>query len=176
MSSHYVERLDESFEKHENHRGLDIRGHAALPAGKFTILFFRLADGTTVLKMESVYYTITIIVALSYTHPHSEVGCPPFWKKDFRSVKNALEFGRHTKDFVSTRVLNNAKKGGMKQQRAEYVTVGSKRVFSLALDQLYPNKKSLHTTFDEYEELVVRLFFYIRLKSPTCSNFGRTMR
>jgi hypothetical protein len=80
------------------------------------------------------------------------VGCPPFWRKDFRSVKNALEFGRHTKDFVSARVLNNAKKGGMKQQRAEYVTVGSKRVFSLALDQLYPSKKSLQTTFDENEE------------------------
>lgn len=67
-------------------------------------------------------------------------------------MKNALEFGRHTKDFVSNRVLNNTKKNGMKKQRAEYVTVGSKRVFSLALDQLYPSKKSLASAMDENDD------------------------
>jgi hypothetical protein len=41
LSSHYVERLDESWAIHHNHRGLDIRSHARLPAGKFTVLFFR---------------------------------------------------------------------------------------------------------------------------------------
>jgi hypothetical protein len=53
LSSHFIERLDESFKLHENHRGLDI-GHGFLPAGKATVLFFRLGDGTTIIKMESM--------------------------------------------------------------------------------------------------------------------------
>lgn len=37
-------------------------------------------------------------------------GCPPFWRKDFRSLQNVLEFGRHATDFVTTRFVQTAGK------------------------------------------------------------------
>lgn len=61
-------------------RGFDLDKDLKLPAGKHTVLFSNLPDGTTIVKLE-------------------EYGCPPFWKKNFRTKKNFNEFLGHAMNF-----------------------------------------------------------------------------
>lgn len=127
-------------------RGLDIRKDEPmlrLPANKHTLLFFRLMDNTTVIKLESMTF---FTVFPNYI----DAGCPPFWREGFQSFENCLEFARHSKDYVETCVAQTAKGkrpvnfslmlklGGMKVKRAEHVSAEQTKLFQAALDTCYP--------------------------------------
>eukprot|EP01127_Copromyxa_protea_P011210 TRINITY_DN2802_c0_g1_i4.p1 TRINITY_DN2802_c0_g1~~TRINITY_DN2802_c0_g1_i4.p1 ORF type:complete len:857 (-),score=210.70 TRINITY_DN2802_c0_g1_i4:68-2638(-) len=127
ISSHYPERFGETFSLHGYQRGYDIKSdNARLPAMKRTMLFFRLGDGTTVIKGEFA-------------------GCPPFWRKEFRTLSNAAEFTKHGVDFMSTRFKASS---GMVTQRSEFLPADLHRIFFLALDILYPKTGKLDGTGD----------------------------
>ncbi len=78
--------------------GLDLR-EMSLPAKKNTVLFALQPDGSLFIKME-------------------RQGCPPFWKKEFRSFANFREFIGHSIHFIMTRVIDTP---GMKISRKEHV-------------------------------------------------------
>lgn len=144
ISSHYPERFGETFPLHGYHRGYDLKGDdkfTKLPANKRTVLFFRLGDGTTVIKGEYA-------------------GCPPFWQRSHRTLSNAAEFGKHSVNFLTTRFQPAPGKidvfrgwyTGMPVQRSEFVPGDLHRYFLLALDVLYPKDKLSDTPgvmFDE---------------------------
>jgi hypothetical protein len=44
-----------------------------------------------------------VIVRLFYLGNSSVAGCPPFWRKEFRTLSNAAEFTKHGMDFMATR-------------------------------------------------------------------------
>eukprot|EP01126_Amoeba_proteus_P008280 TRINITY_DN13055_c0_g1_i2.p1 TRINITY_DN13055_c0_g1~~TRINITY_DN13055_c0_g1_i2.p1 ORF type:complete len:273 (-),score=64.83 TRINITY_DN13055_c0_g1_i2:241-951(-) len=119
ISTHFIERIEETFLLNPGpQRGIDLRtdrDEFRLPADKRTLLFFRLGDGTTVIKME-------------------DAGCPPFWKQEFKTIENVLEYVKHSVAFVKTRV--NSKDDFMK--RKEHVPQEAKEVFYKALVSLYP--------------------------------------
>jgi len=122
-STHFPERVEETFQLNPGgQRGLDMKSDddsLRLPANKKTILFFRLADGTTAVKME-------------------KSGCPPFWREGFQTMDCAKEFGNHSMDFFRTRVVENK---GMKASRKEIIPQRYIDAFEGALDVYYPNEK-----------------------------------
>lgn len=135
ISTHYTERIDETYALHSQQRGIDIRKspNCALPANKNTVLFFRLGDGTTIMKIESA-------------------GCPPFWQDGFRNTKSAMEFGRHSTDYFRSRF--NGLTQGQLPRRDENCTADFIQIYADALDILYPNMKKLEKfhTADECQD------------------------
>eukprot|EP01124_Arcella_intermedia_P035804 TRINITY_DN9220_c0_g1_i1.p1 TRINITY_DN9220_c0_g1~~TRINITY_DN9220_c0_g1_i1.p1 ORF type:complete len:429 (+),score=159.47 TRINITY_DN9220_c0_g1_i1:191-1288(+) len=115
FSTHMVERLKETLEIDGSQRGLDLKGQN-LPAGKSTVLFFPMFDGTTMIKLE-------------------KHGCPPFWQKEFMSVENTLEFYKHSKDYIKSRVVQNPDP----RHRRENLPKEWTEAFSKALHFLYPS-------------------------------------
>lgn len=114
LSSHYPERLSES-KQFGGHFGLDILvepGAYKLPADKHTILFFRLGDDTTAIKLESA-------------------GVPPIWKKEFMTLEGTKSFFQHSTGFVSGRFEDKGQVQNMK--RKEHVPNWALDCFSALL-------------------------------------------
>jgi len=116
LSTHFAERLSETIALHGGQRGLDFKNMTTLPVKKAALLFFRLGDGTLILKLE-------------------HAGCPPFWKTDFMTIENTIEYGRHSRDYMKTRVIHNK---GMPIRRTEKVPEDAINIFTEALWILFP--------------------------------------
>lgn len=81
ISTHYTETSNRFL-----HHGLDLRD-MGLPAHKHAILFGVRKNHTTFIKLE-------------------DHGCPPFWKRGFKSLKNFKEYIGHTFDYLNSRPLS----------------------------------------------------------------------
>jgi hypothetical protein len=99
-----------------------------LPASKQHLLFVAQKDGSIYLKME-------------------RYGCPPFWKKGFRTLPNFLEFVGHSMTFVTSRpavskVLNalhiSASVPEMKAKRKEHLSAELKVQYRQAIEDAFP--------------------------------------
>lgn len=108
ISSH----MKENIKKGQPQKGVDLT-NLGLPAGKRTLLFAKQPDGTLYLKME-------------------ERGCPPFWKKGFRSVENFTMFAHHTADFAITRFKE--KSPSIYATRKEHVPKELKKEYQKVMD------------------------------------------
>lgn len=126
ISTHMKENL-----KGASQSGLDLRNEG-LPAKKNTLLFAGQNDDppTLFLKME-------------------ESGCPPFWKKEFRSFHNFTEFARHTADFISTRFADPA--DGMEAKKKEHVPKAVQKEFEATVRVV---GSSLNNQKDDVEALI----------------------
>lgn len=134
-----------------------------LPIGKKSILFFRLGDGTTVIKMECM------LTKLYFICLHLVAGCPPFWQEDFQSMDNMKEFAKHMSEFVKTRVssdgtylkmaqkrINGTCKSdiglGVSTKRKEHVPSEVKETFYDALRSLYPEVSNEESSSPELRD------------------------
>jgi|GEM_PF-3802596 len=108
--------------------GYDLRDEG-LPAGKQTILFALQPDGTLFIKME-------------------ENGCPPFWKKGFRSLKNFREFVGHSIDFIVSR-FRKEEKTGMTITHKEHVPKEVKKEFKKAMEFLFSTPKEAQEKYEQ---------------------------
>jgi len=116
MSTHFNERISETLALHGGQCGLDFKNITTLPAKKGSVLFFRLGDGTLILKLE-----------------HS--GCPPIWQTQFMTIENTIEYTKHSRDYMRTRIAHNP---GMPVRRTEKVPDDAIKIFNEALQILYP--------------------------------------
>lgn len=80
ISSHYKAHRDYTKElKGKKQRGIDI-SEFVLPNNKHTILFSKLRDGTTFVKLENY-------------------GMPPFWKPHYRNKNSLIQVAGHLKNY-----------------------------------------------------------------------------
>ena len=120
ISTHFRENLGKTriLEADKTQWGLDLK-EMGLPAEKNTLLFALQPDGTLFLKMEG----------------H---GCPPFWRKGFRTFGHFKEFIGHTIDYLRSRV-NHTPKSGLTFTRKEHVPLDIKKEFQKVMQFLYPS-------------------------------------
>eukprot|EP01125_Pyxidicula_operculata_P020907 TRINITY_DN7864_c0_g1_i2.p1 TRINITY_DN7864_c0_g1~~TRINITY_DN7864_c0_g1_i2.p1 ORF type:complete len:468 (-),score=51.85 TRINITY_DN7864_c0_g1_i2:391-1794(-) len=135
ISTHYPERLSETFYLNGSQRGLDLR-NLKLPSQKHSVLYFRLGDGTTAIKIE-------------------EAGFPPIIDNNFVSWENLLETAIHTKNYLRTRLpqkQSHIKKVWSKADNAfiEFKVSGRREKVPDALKQKF--KKVLDLLYEDFQD------------------------
>jgi hypothetical protein len=119
ISTHFRENLGKEgiLKADKIQWGIDLND-MGLPAKKNTLLFALQPDGTLFLKLE-------------------EYGCPPFWKKGFRTFDHFKEFMGHAINYLRSRVVNKPK-SGLKFTRKEHVPPKITKEFQKVMQFLYP--------------------------------------
>eukprot|EP01126_Amoeba_proteus_P046651 TRINITY_DN5281_c0_g1_i26.p1 TRINITY_DN5281_c0_g1~~TRINITY_DN5281_c0_g1_i26.p1 ORF type:complete len:1040 (-),score=238.99 TRINITY_DN5281_c0_g1_i26:44-3163(-) len=147
ISSHFLERFSEIHALHGYQCGLDFGKNLedVVPGGKKAILFFRLGDGTTIIKGKNS-------------------GCPPFWKSEFRAFENARELSKH----FSGKKKGKKKKNYGVTKHTEEIPVEFIQIYNLALEILYPSRDNYEgeRDFIEYREEMENKPKFLNLDSP----------
>jgi hypothetical protein len=118
-------RISTHMKEHKQpQQGADFES-GSLPGGKSTLLFSKVpgtngAPDTLYFKLEGS-------------------GCPPFWKKGFRTKENFHIYCGHAMDYVKTRFKPS--NGGVYQSRKEHVEKGMKREYSVAMGDVAHRSK-----------------------------------
>lgn len=88
------------------------------------------------------FLSISVLFLYSIlSHPSTTIikletaGCPPFWSDGFRSFRNAMEFGKHTKQYVECSMTDQ--KSAL-YRRDEHYSHEVLSLFATSLDVLYP--------------------------------------
>jgi hypothetical protein len=110
-------RISTHMKEHKQpQKGADFES-GSLPGGKSTLLFSKV-PGTNG-EPDTLFFKL------------EGSGCPPFWKKEFRTKENFHTYCGHAMDYIKTRFKPS--NGGVYEARKEHVNKATKREYAVAM-------------------------------------------